>query len=223
MSSTSDAATVIAVPGKQPTLTPGPLSPAILANYEHACRNYFNTKDIAAEKQVAVVIGGLQDIHIVDWLTPEEESARVVALKFKEFMAELCARFLDKDWESKARTDSLKCCMRADEMFLESHTRIVKIHSLLTGTASALDPTRLQHTIEAGLVPDLLRRLNKSNEAKAAKVLPDWIAAVKDLNEDRQNHIATIQTQMELQRKAEKRKAETDGRNKSKKTSYDAA
>ncbi|KAJ7161762.1 hypothetical protein C8R43DRAFT_843451, partial [Mycena crocata] len=154
--------TVIAVPGKQPSLTPGQLTPGILANYERACRNYFNTKDIAPEKQVAVIIGGLQDTHIVDWLTPEEEAARVVKLKFKEFMTEVRARFLDANWESKARTELLKCCMRADESFLDFHTRIVNCHSLLIGTPSQLDPTRLQHTIEAGLLPDLLRRLNKS-------------------------------------------------------------
>ncbi|KAJ7163448.1 hypothetical protein C8R43DRAFT_879695 [Mycena crocata] len=222
MSSTSDIATVISILGKQPTLIPGPLLPATLTNYERACRNYFNAKDIAAKKQVAVIVGGLQDVHIIDWLTPEEESTRVAALKFKDFMSELRARFLDKDCELKAQTDLLKCHMRTDKTFVEYHTCIVKIHSLLTGTASALDPTRLQHTIEAGLVPDLLRRLDQSNKVKAAKTLQDWIAIVKDLDEDCQNHIATIQAQMELQRKVEKHKAETDGGNKSKKMSYDA-
>ncbi|KAJ7182697.1 hypothetical protein C8R43DRAFT_869173, partial [Mycena crocata] len=223
MSSSSTAPTVIAVPGKQPTLTPGQLTPSILADYERACRNYFNAKDIAAEKQVAVVMGGLQDVHIVDWLTPEDEVARVSKLKFKDFMAEIRARFLDADWESKTRTELLRCRMRADETFLDYHTRIVKIHSLLNGTASQLDPTRLQNTIEAGLVPDLLRRLSKSSAAKAATTLLTWIAAVKDLDEDRQNDIATIQAQLDLQRKSEKRKAETDGGNKHKKTTHDAS
>ncbi|KAJ7070419.1 hypothetical protein B0H15DRAFT_793476 [Mycena belliarum] len=214
-------ATVIAPSGRQPTLTPGTVTPAILAKFEHACRNYINIKDVAVAKQVANIIGGLQDVHMLEWLTPEEESARVVKLTLKEFMKELCARFLETNWESKSRAELLKCRMREDDTFVKYHTRVVGLHSVLIGTDSQFDVGRLIHTLEAGVVNDLQNRIDNSKECKAAalvETMPEWIAAVKALDLDRLRHIVAIQGQLEIQRKAKmKRKAESETGGKFKK------
>ncbi|KAJ7223771.1 hypothetical protein C8J57DRAFT_1506947 [Mycena rebaudengoi] len=216
----SDYATVTAPTSKLPTLSAGEVTPTVAAEFEFACKNYFSTKGIEDAKHVATILGCFQDVHVQGWLRPDAEHERVSKLTFSVFMAEFRERFLHPNWESITRTQLMQCRMKAEETFEKYHTRIVSIHSLLIGTSSQLDDTRLRHTIEGNMVADLQHRHNHDSAAKAiaADKLSDWIARVKVLDRDRRANIEDIQHELEIIRKAEKRKAEGEGGGKSKKS-----
>ncbi|KAJ7156122.1 hypothetical protein C8R43DRAFT_848728, partial [Mycena crocata] len=207
----SDFATVIAPTSKLPTLTAGEVTPTIVAEFEYAVKCYFNAKPCDDVKKVSTILGCFQDVHVQDWLRPDEEQERVAKLLLPAFMAEFRTRFLPDNWESTTRTQLMQC-------------RMLAIHSLLIGTASQLDATRLRHTIEGNMVADLQRRHNDDDAAKAiaADKLKEWITRMKVLDRSRRAHIEDIQRELEAIRKAEKRKADTDGGGKAKKTYNDS-
>ena len=49
-------------PSKVPVLTPGDISPSVMGQFEHGCKNYFVHKKIITDDQVALIIGGIQEI-----------------------------------------------------------------------------------------------------------------------------------------------------------------
>ncbi|KAJ7829561.1 hypothetical protein B0H14DRAFT_2167410, partial [Mycena olivaceomarginata] len=81
-----------------PVLHPGTVTPMLLKKMEAACQNYFAAKEIASNRMVASVLGSFQDEHITNWLSPNDERTRVLALDFPTFMAEVRSILLDSDW-----------------------------------------------------------------------------------------------------------------------------
>ena len=79
-------------PSKAPVLTAGDLTPAIVHAYEMACLGYFESKDIAADKQVRKILAGLQDPRIQDWISVDRD--RFLELSFTDFMTEFRAGYL---------------------------------------------------------------------------------------------------------------------------------
>ena len=73
-------------PSKVPILTAGDISPAVMRQFEHACKNYFIHKKVIADDQVSLIIGGILDDHVTDWIIAERE--RLIALSFDAFMME---------------------------------------------------------------------------------------------------------------------------------------
>ncbi|KIM77983.1 hypothetical protein PILCRDRAFT_11642 [Piloderma croceum F 1598] len=81
-------------PSKVPLLLPGNMTSGIMYAYEHACLEYFNTKDIVAEKQAPKVLPRLHDNCIMDWVTVHHE--HLIKLTFPKLMEEFK---IHKDWE----------------------------------------------------------------------------------------------------------------------------
>ncbi|KAJ7120479.1 hypothetical protein C8R43DRAFT_900788, partial [Mycena crocata] len=185
--SMSDYATVIAPTGKLPTLTAREVTPTIAAEFEYAVKCYFNAKLCDNAKKVSTILGCFQDVHVQDWLRPNEEQEHVAKLLLPAFMAEFRTCFLPDNWESTTHTQLMQCRMRNEETFEKYHTRIIAIHSLLIRTPSQLDATRLRHTIEGNMVADLQHCHNDDNAAKAiaADKLKDWITRMKVLDRAR--------------------------------------
>ncbi|GBE81440.1 hypothetical protein SCP_0311690 [Sparassis crispa] len=53
---------------KVPILHPGNISPTVMCEYEHACRNYFEHKEISDDKHVRKILAGIKDSRICDWI-----------------------------------------------------------------------------------------------------------------------------------------------------------
>jgi len=84
-------------PSKVPVLTPGDISPTVMCQFEHGCQNYFVHKKIIADDQVALIIGGIQDNRVGDWISGDHD--RLIMLSFEAFMVEFRDNYLAKDWK----------------------------------------------------------------------------------------------------------------------------
>jgi hypothetical protein len=84
-------------PSKVPVLTPGDISPSVMCQLEHGCKNYLVHKKIIADDQVALIIGGIQDSHVGHWISGERD--RLIALSFDDPTIEFRTNYLAEDWE----------------------------------------------------------------------------------------------------------------------------
>jgi hypothetical protein len=71
-------------PTKVPVLTTGDVTPVVMCQYENACNNYFVHKKIPGDDQVTMIVGGLLDTRIADWINSDH--VRIVELSFMDFM-----------------------------------------------------------------------------------------------------------------------------------------
>ncbi|KAG6831672.1 hypothetical protein H0H87_004458, partial [Tephrocybe sp. NHM501043] len=83
-------------PSKVPTVSSGTLTPKIIANFAHACKNYFTHKGIAEADQVKMMIAAFQDPNIAYHIKTNEEV--LLAMSFKDFVNNICKNFLKDDW-----------------------------------------------------------------------------------------------------------------------------
>ena len=84
-------------PSKVPLLTAGDITPVVMRQFKHGCQNYFIHKKILADDQVSLIIGGLLDSCMNDWISADRD--RIIALSFNAFMVDFRANYLAKDWE----------------------------------------------------------------------------------------------------------------------------
>jgi hypothetical protein len=65
----------------------------------------FCYQEVNAEKQVRMILAGLKDSPIRDWVASEH--AHIQLLSFTAFMIEFHQNYLDKDWEADMCCDLL--------------------------------------------------------------------------------------------------------------------
>ena len=129
-------------------LLPGDITPAIMCMYENACRGYFNTKDVAEDKQVHRILARLCDSCIQDWVGIHCE--RLLKMTFANFLAEFKIAYLPKDWEEITHIKLLQMTQGEDN-FCDFSVQVQAKNSTLSGTNSHMDETQLCHRIEAGV------------------------------------------------------------------------
>ncbi|KAJ6492616.1 hypothetical protein DFH09DRAFT_1338217 [Mycena vulgaris] len=173
---------------KLPTLHKGELTPLVIDDMELACINYFNAKDVAADKQVATILGCFMDPHFTNWVRPVTTRARLVALSFPAFMKEFKDKFLDEDWETQVRSDILSMRQMDDQSFDEYATALIGHTSLLADTAPIGD-VQIRHQLEAGMADDLCFICMRSKDlkdlvAKPATTLDQYIRTVNRIDEE---------------------------------------
>jgi len=169
-------ATVDPTSTKAPVLTAGDISPTVMMDFENAAQDFFVAKSVPTEKQVAMVIPGLKDICICDWITADRE--HLIALPFVEFMKELQSNYLHQDWEDQVHNDILTSMLANAKMtFWNWAQHLLKLNCLLQGTSSVFDDTALHNHLEAHLDDDLKARVRHS-DARKDKTFKTWVAAV---------------------------------------------
>jgi len=94
---------------KVPILNAGNITPDVMHEYEDDCINFFDAKEIPADKQVWKIPAGIKDHHIKDWISVEREA--LLALTFEEFMVEFRTNYLEEDLESQ-----LHCSPPSEEL-----------------------------------------------------------------------------------------------------------
>ncbi|KAF8196515.1 hypothetical protein BJ912DRAFT_1056333 [Pholiota molesta] len=163
-----------------PILTAGEIHPKVLVDLSDAHHEYFIAKDIADADKVKKILGGFKDVHIRDWISCERD--RLIALSYKDFMAEIRSNYLPADWEEKVRTQILGMRMSKDVKFWDWAQEMRALNIVLRNTDSHLSETALRNQLEAALEPNLRsycfrEKLNKKTDLK------DWVLAVKDADE----------------------------------------
>ena len=179
----STLATVDPTSAKAPILTQGNISPAIMVDFENAALDFFVLKSIPADKQVTMIIPGIKDLHIHDWITAER--AHIITLPFADFMAEMRTNYLPPDWEDQVRNEILTSTLTASKTsFWNWSQNLLKLNCLLWGMSSVFDEPTLCNHLEAHL-DDKLKVKVRHSEARKDKVFKTWVTAVHLLDEAR--------------------------------------
>jgi hypothetical protein len=166
-------------PSRPPILTAGDLTPAVMRSFETGCLGYFENKDIADDKQVRKILGGLQDTRIQDWVSVDRD--HFLALPFADFMTEFRAGYLPEDWEEITRIELLGMTQN-DMSFWDFAIQVQSKNSLLRNTPSHLDKDSLRHRIESGMAQKLALRCRLEKSSKT-EVFKDWLTEVKRVDD----------------------------------------
>ncbi|EDR10484.1 uncharacterized protein LACBIDRAFT_325132 [Laccaria bicolor S238N-H82] len=177
----STHATVEPTSSKAPILTQGDVSPAVMMDFENAALDFFVSKSIPADKQVTMVIPGIKDLHIHDWITADRTC--IVAPPFADFMAKMHMNYLPPDWEDLVHNEILTSMLaNSKTTFWNWSQQLLRLNCLLQGTSSALDDTGLRNHLEAHLNDNLKAKVRHS-EARKDKNFKSWVMAVRFLDE----------------------------------------
>jgi len=150
----STLATVKPTSAKAPVLTEGDISPAVMMDFENAALNFFVSKSVPAEKQVTMIIPGIKDLRICDWISAER--ACLVDLPFLAIMAEMWTNYLHQDWEDQIRNQILTSMLASSKSsFWNWSQQLLKLNCLLRGTPSVFDDAALRNHLEAHLDEEL--------------------------------------------------------------------
>ncbi|KAJ6625952.1 hypothetical protein B0H10DRAFT_1737150, partial [Mycena sp. CBHHK59/15] len=179
----SKHASVEAQPSKAPILSSGNASPAVIREWELACLTYFDMKSIETKVQVAMVMGGLRDHHITDWLAIDDDRAAAKALAFKPFMVEVRKRLLPTDWEREARIAIVSTCQTMTQSFWDFAASIHAQNSILINTGSHFSDERLCVQLEAAMLPDLSADYHDDAIAPTLTDFPKWLDALKRIDD----------------------------------------
>jgi hypothetical protein len=207
----SALATVEPTSAKAPVLTEGDISPAVMMDFENAALDFFVSKSVLLEKQVTMIIPGIKDLRIRDWISAE--CARLVELPFADFMTEMRANYLHQDWEDQIRNQILTSTLTSSQTsFWNWLQKLLKLNCLLCGTALVFDDAALRNHLEAHLDEELRAQL-KHSEAHKDKVLKTWIASVRLIDEaravDTKRHRKLIEETLDRQAKHQNTKTDT--------------
>jgi hypothetical protein len=166
-------------PTKVPILNAGDITPDVMREYEDDCINFFDAKEIPADKQVRKILAGIKDHRIKDWISVEREA--LLALSFEDFMSEFRTNYLEEDWESTTRRQLL-AMTQGNQSFWTFAVALQAKNSLLINTPSYLQKDKLRHQIEAGIDAKLAKKCDaeKSNKIVDFK---KWMADVRRLDD----------------------------------------
>ena len=114
-----------------PIMTAGVPTPAILLEFEHACKDFFaNAKGgIPDEFRVIRILPGFKDPIIRGWISSDH--THLSALKFGIFMKLLQSKFLSKQWEDELLSKILRDHLCPGQDFLTWATKLQQQNCIL--------------------------------------------------------------------------------------------
>jgi hypothetical protein len=163
------------IPSKPPVLHPGDITLEVMREFEDGCVGYFETKEIAEDKQVRKILLGLPDSRVKDWVATERN--HITGLTFPTFMAEFRTAYLKDDWEETVHRE-LGSMTQGSDSFWDYAIQVQAKNSLLIATTSHLDESKLRHRLEAGM-EDLLARRCANAKINKTVSLKAWLGEVK--------------------------------------------
>ena len=172
-------------------------------DFENAAQDFFVAKSVPADKQVLLILPGIKDIRIRDWITAD--CARISSLPFTDFIKELRLNYLQNDWEDQIRNKILTSTLAGShKSFWNWSQQLLSLNCLLRNTPSALDDTALCNHPDAHLDNELKEKV-KHSDARNDKVFKTWVAAVRTLDEARttenKRHLDLIEGALQCQAK----------------------
>jgi hypothetical protein len=162
-------------PSKVPMLLPGDITPSVMHMYENACRGYFDTKDVAEDKQVRRILAGLRDNCIQDWVSIHRD--HLLAMTFDDFLAEFKTAYLPKDWEEITCIELLQL-MQGEDSFWNFSILVQAKNSTLSSMQSHLSEMQLRHRMESGINTTLALRCRLEKVTFTGN-LTKWLDDVK--------------------------------------------
>ncbi|KAF8963212.1 hypothetical protein BDZ97DRAFT_1758710, partial [Flammula alnicola] len=167
-----------------PTLEAGTITPQVLQNWYHACRRFSKQsgKDPKTEV-VPLAADAMLEPRLQAWYYAD--MARIDKLTLDEYIAELSALVLDKNWAHQIRQQILSAKQPEATRFVDWRIEIENLNSLLTTSAKryALTTTALRDLLEANTRNALCLSLsNKPIDADAE--YKAWCDEVHERDQD---------------------------------------
>jgi len=160
----SDMASIESTSRKAPILTGGNVTPAVMMEFENTCHDFFEAKSVPAEKQATIILPGIKDFHICNWIAADH--ATIVALPFTSFMTQLHKNSLHPNWEDHVHDEILKSHLELNrESFWAWSQNVVKLNCLLKDTTSLFNDTTLCNQLDAHLDDDLKDHIKHSKSS----------------------------------------------------------
>ncbi|KAG1785106.1 uncharacterized protein HD556DRAFT_1451069 [Suillus plorans] len=183
---------------KPPFLTAGELTPEVLCTWEMGCTQFFLHKEVKDVEMVKKVAWGMQEPVMQDWYSNNQ--ARLDALTFKDYMAEVCSYWLPSGWADSVRRKML-ASMQGQQPFHEWAVNFQGQNTLLRGTLSHLKDDSILYHLEAHMNSDLAADYQAENitETKLCK----WIEKVWLLDERCLRYVVQQKDTMEAALRAE--------------------
>jgi hypothetical protein len=147
-------------PSKVPILTTGDISPSVMRQFEHACKNYFIYKKIVGDNQVLLIISGILDNRVANWIIAKHD--HLVGLSFNAFMTDFCQNYLVEDWEEDTLRELLSMS-QGGSTFWDYAVAVQSKNSLLCGTPLHLPDDKLHHQLGAGMEVRLSKKVFSEN------------------------------------------------------------
>ena len=154
-----------------PILTSGVPTPAVLLDFEDACKDFFTNAKGGVNNNVKVIhiLPNFKDPIIRGWISSDRP--HLSTLMFGAFMKLLCSKFLSKQGEDEFLSKILQDHLRLGQDFLTWATKLQQQNCILRNTDSQLDEKRLREQISIGVDMDLriAAREAKVNEATSLR------------------------------------------------------
>ncbi|KAG6874776.1 hypothetical protein C0992_006595 [Termitomyces sp. T32_za158] len=126
---TSKQATVKDKGTKPPVVSEGDLTPETIKEFEHACLDFFDNKEVKPEDQVRRVLVSFKDHRLRNWISANREQLH--KLSFSDFLTELKSKYLPHDWESKLHIRILSASFDATKQSWHLEAKLDPALSLL--------------------------------------------------------------------------------------------
>jgi len=179
----STLATVEPMSGKAPVLTASDLTPAVAMDFENTAQDFFVTKSVPADKQVSLILPGIKDICMCDWIMADQ--ACITSLTFTNFIKEPHENYLQNDWEDQIWNNILTSTLASSKKsFWNWSQQLLSLNCLLHNTPSVFNDVALRNHLKAHLDNELKEKL-KHSKAQNDKVFKTWVATVCLLDEAR--------------------------------------
>ena len=195
--SSKDGLTVFEQDGnKCPILHHGKLSADIFCNFTMGCHNYVTNKEIASDKQMISVMTMLKGYIWEDWVSVHYDKLKILSLT--DFLQHLKDAFMPAKWETDVHIKLNAMTQTKTQDFWDYSTAVQNKNSLLCGTDSFLDDTKLQNHIKARM--DLTQARQACAHDKQIHLIAGfqpWLDALKELDTDLQaEHHAELEAKM---------------------------
>ena len=160
-----------------PILTAGRITPLVLQSWSLACKRYMKHAEKKEDEIVSFVAEAMMEPRLVAWYQAGQK--RIDKLKLEEYLGELSALVLEKNWAHKIR-DTIISAKQGNRPFIDWKIEIENLNAILTTSspAHALTPDGLKIQLEANLNLEL--KTNLINDPPAAVKLEEWSTEVKE-------------------------------------------
>ena len=132
-----------------------------------------------ADNQVSLIIGGILDDCVTNWIIAERD--HLIVLPFNAFMTDFRWNYLAEDWEEDTLRELLSMSQGSGS-FWDYTVAMQSKNSLLHGTTSHLPNDKLHHRIGAGMEVRLSKKVSAEKLNKIVE-FHKWLNEVKQCDD----------------------------------------
>ena len=160
-----------------PVLTAGRITPLVLQSWSLACKRYMKHAEKKPTEIVSFVAEAMLEPRLIAWY--QAGQARIDALTLTQYLEELSALVLEKNWAHKIR-DTIISSKQGDRPFIDWKIEVENLNAILTTSSPthALTNDGLKIQLEANLNNEL--KMNLINEPTLSDKLDAWSTEVKE-------------------------------------------